>query len=449
MKITFIKPNIGRKNGKRYIDTARMEPLPLARLAAMTPADVEVELCDDRAETVPFDAPTDLVAVTVDTYAARRTYEICNEYRARGVPVVLGGYHVTLAPEEAIDYADAVCVGEAEGIWPEIVDDARHGRLKGMYRAGERASLAGLTYRRDLFRGKGYLRLALVEFGRGCTNECSFCATGVFYQRMHTHRPVDEVVAEVKTLRHRLIFFVDDNIVSDVAAAKELFRQLISLRIAWVGQASMNFTQDEELADLLVRSGCVGLVIGFESIVPENLAQMSMNSNMWQDSWARTTEVVREKGLMIWGAFLLGCDHDDPATIDRTWRQAVKQRFGFAAFNTLTPYPGTAIDREFRAEGRLLYDKWWLDPRYRFGHATVTHPRMTPDELTAAAKNARRRFTSSDSILRRWFDRKTNFRTVFNALGYIWYNHVFRREILKKQDMLFGYNEDPPVPRAR
>jgi radical SAM superfamily enzyme YgiQ (UPF0313 family) len=439
MKVTFIKPNIGRKKGKVYVDGGRMEPLPFARLAAMTPPDVELALFDDRMEPIPYDAPTDLAAVNVDAFTARRAYEISASFRRRGVPVVLGGFHPSLIPEESLEHADAVCVGEAEGIWPQIVEDARRGRLGGLYRAGGRASLSGLTYRREIFRGKGYLRLALVEFGRGCVNRCNFCAVGSFFDRTYTHRPVDEVVEEVRTLRSRPVFFVDDNIVANREAAKALLEKLVPLGIRWVGQASVDFLEDPELARLMVQSGCAGLVVGFESIVRENLSQMDKNPNLAHADWRAAIRTLRTWGLQVWAAFLLGYDHDDAESIEATWRFARKNRFTFAAFNNLMPYPGTPVYEELRAQGRLLYDKWWLDPDYRFGHASLRHPRMSPEEFTEAVRGARYRFNSPGSILYRMFDPKTGMRNPLRAAIHLWYNLIFRREMLKKQDMKFGY----------
>ena len=174
MKVTLIKPNIGRLEHSLYVDSGRMEPLPLGVLAALTPPDVEVVLYDDRMEQIPYDEPTDLAAITVETFTARRAYEIADEFRRRGVRVILGGMHPTLLPEEAAEHADALYLGDAETLWHQAIDDCRHGRLQSIYRAPAGPPQPGTRTRRDIFRGKGYLPLALLQFSRGCRFECTF-----------------------------------------------------------------------------------------------------------------------------------------------------------------------------------------------------------------------------------------------------------------------------------
>src|SRR5260221_10147048 len=176
MRLTIVHPCIGRKPGQKYIRTWQMEALPAATLAGLTPHDVAVRFYDDRMEQIPFDEPTDLVAMSVETYTAKRAYQIATEFRKRRVPVVMGGFHATLCPEEAARHAEAVVCGEAEQLWPRVIDDARHGRLEKFYRQAGRPSLANLKPDRSVFRGKRYLPIGLVEAGRGGQFESAFCA---------------------------------------------------------------------------------------------------------------------------------------------------------------------------------------------------------------------------------------------------------------------------------
>ena len=238
---------------------------------------------DDRMEAIPFDEPTDLVAISVETYTAKRAYQIASEYRRRGVPVVMGGFHATLCPEEVARYAEAVVIGEAEALWPrgDRRRPARHACEK-LYRAARAARRSpALRPDRSIFRGKRYLPIGLVEAGRGCHFKCDFCAVQTVFDAT-PDAPAGRTTSSPRSrrsgARSKLIFFVDDNITSNLAQAKEFFRALIPLKVRWVSQASINAAHDEEFLDLLARSGCQGVLIGFESLNPANLKAMNKAS---------------------------------------------------------------------------------------------------------------------------------------------------------------------------
>ncbi|MDO5692827.1 MAG: radical SAM protein [Pseudomonadota bacterium] len=441
MKLTLIKPNIGRREHSLYIDHGRMEPLMLAVIAALTPPDVEVVLYDDRMETVPVDEPTDLVAITVETYTARRAYEIAADYRARGVPVILGGMHVVLAPDEAARHADSIFLGDAEIGWAEVIADARRGRLKARYQAPPGAAqIGGVLPRRDLYRGKGYLPVSLMQFSRGCKFACRFCAVSQYFDKKHYLRRIDEVVREIAAQERRFVFFIDDNIASDRAALKELCHALIPLKVHWISQASLDITQDAELMRLLQKSGNWGNVVGFESINLASLRETKKSPNIpgFAD-YEREVRILREHGMQTWAAFALGFDHDTQESIAATVDFCLKSKFTFAAYNILMPYPGTPLYARLRDEGRLLYDgRWWLHPEYRFNSAAFVPARMTPDELTDACHAARARFNSLGSLVHRFSDLQTNLRTLSRAVSFWRYTLLFRREVYRKHGMRFG-----------
>src|SRR5947209_358816 len=239
MRLTLIYPAVGRKEGRPYVRAWQMQPLSMALLASITPPDVEVRFHDDRVEDIPFDEPTDLVAISVETFTALRAYKIARAFRARGVPVVLGGYHVTLLPEEARREADAIVVGDAEPVWPQLLDDVRRRCLQPVYQGLARRTLSGLRPRREIFQGKRYQNITLVEFARGCHFQCDFCSITAFHHASQNHRPAAEVAAEMAATGSRRFFIVDDNIVSQPGMVRALCRELIPLKVGWVGQASI------------------------------------------------------------------------------------------------------------------------------------------------------------------------------------------------------------------
>ena len=446
MKLTLIKPNIGRREHSLYVDEGRMEPLQLGILAALTPPDFEVVMYDDRMEQIPYDEPTDLVAITVETFTARRAYEISAEFRRRGVKTVMGGMHAMLIPEEVAEHCDCVIVGDAEPVWETMLNDLKNGELKPRYDVIQPACpQTNVITRRDIFEGKGYLPITLLQFSRGCSHKCSFCASSVYFKARHYCRPVEDVVKEIKSQKRKLLFFVDDNIVCDHAKAKELFRALIPLKIRWVSQGSMDMLHDEELMRLMVKSGCLGLVIGFESISPESVSEMNKGTNRKGSSEMYKWEIeqLRKWGLQTWAAFTVGHDSDTLESIRATCDFAIKNKFTFAAYNILMPYPNTPLYEKLEREGRLLYDgKWWLHEEYRFNYSSIVPKNMTADELTKISFDCRRRFNSAASIFTRALEPRTNMRTPYRFMTYLVYNPLFRKEVFKKQGMRFGLKDN-------
>jgi radical SAM superfamily enzyme YgiQ (UPF0313 family) len=441
MKITLIKPTIGRKAHSLYVDEGRMEPLTLGVLAGLTPPDVEVVLYDDRMETIPFDEATDLVAITVESFTARRAYEIADEYRQRGVPVILGGIHVTLLPEEAQLNADSIFLGDAESLWAHVVADAKKNQLQKVYKAPPGvAQIGGVKPRRALFKGKGYLPVSLMQYSRGCRFACKFCAVSRYFNQKHYIRRIDEVLQEISEQERKFVFFVDDNIASNKKMLKALCRALIPLKINWISQASLDITHDDEMMKLMADSGCVGNVIGFESISQDSLRETKKSPNISGFSdYKREISVLRDYGMQTWAAFTLGYDNDTYDSILATLKFALKNRFTFAAFNILMPYPNTPFYHKLAQENRLLYNgKWWLHPEYRFNHAAFIPQNLTPDELTQVCHTARTKFNSIPSLIYRFSDLKTNLRSLWRATSYWRYTPLFRKEVHKKHGLRFG-----------
>jgi radical SAM superfamily enzyme YgiQ (UPF0313 family) len=429
MKLTLIHPCVGRRTGQKYIKSWQMEPLPAAVIAGLTPPEVETSFYDDRMEPIPFDESTDLVAISVETYTAKRAYQIASEYRRRGVPVVMGGFHPTLCPEEVSQYAEAVVIGEAEDLWEKVLSDAERGTLQPYYKALQRPSLADSRRSRSIYVGKHYLPLALVEAARGCQFRCDFCAIQTVFNATQNWRPLDEIAADLREARDKqLVFFVDDNITSDVKHAKEFLRALVPLRIDWVSQASINAAHDEELLQLLVASGCQGLLIGFESLNPQNLRNMNKEFNMMRGGFEQALANLRRHNIRLYVTFVFGYDEDTEASFAETVLFAKKHNFFVAAFNHLTPFPGTPLYRRLEEEGRLLYEKWWLDDHYGYNEIPFQPMHMTPQRLQEGCIEAKRALYTWRSIWRRGLD-PVNRRRPLMWLAYYWINYLVRQEI--------------------
>ncbi|MDO5692824.1 MAG: radical SAM protein [Pseudomonadota bacterium] len=441
MRITLIQPAIGHRLGRRpggaYIRTWQMEPLPIATLAGLTPSDVELRFHDDRLEPIPYDEPTDAVALPVETYTARRAYQIASEYRRRGVPVILGGFHVTLVPGEAARYAETIVTGEAESAWPAVVDDLRHGTLQARYH-GERQALALVRPDRRILAGKRYLPIGLVETGRGCRFPCEFCAIQTFFGRTHRARPVGAVVDELRGLmpHKKLFFFVDDNFAGDMKAGRELLPALAKLKgLRWITQLSINAAHDEDFVRQLKGGGCQGVLIGFESLDEANLRLMGKRFNTMKSGYAGALANLRRHGIAVYGTFIFGYDHDTVDSFDRAVDFAQAQGMYIAAFNHITPFPGTPLYARLQREDRLRYDAWWLDPRYRYNELPL-HPRgLTASQVTEGCVQARRRFYGWPSILRRQW---RNLGDAVLARNFIPINAMHRGEVSQRNGYPLG-----------
>ena len=436
MRVTFIRPNL-------YDDRSSdaMEPLCFAILKALTPDNVDTTFYDERLEAIPVKEDTDLVAMTVETYTARRAYQIAANYRKRGIPVVIGGYHPTFLPDEGLEHADAVVKGDAEGIWGQILQDAQNGDLQRIYESDSFPDLAGVIPDRSIFDGKRYAPMGLVQYSRGCKFNCSFCSIRAFYGNNLRQRPVADVVEDIRRSGKRHIFIVDDNIFVDVPKARELFEALIPLNIKWSCQVSIDVARDRDLVQLMARSGCISALVGFESLDPESLKEIKKGWNVKWQSYDEAIAVFQSAGIMIYGTFVFGCDHDTVEDFDVAVEFAIRHRFILANFNPLTPTPGAALFDRMRREGRLLHDRWWLDPDFKYGDATMQPRGMTADQLTEGCFDARQKFNTLNSILRRMFDHLTNLRSPFRAGVYLLANMVSRREIYRKQRRELGQSQ--------
>ena len=439
MRLTLVQPAIGRKPGAAYMRSWQMEPLPIAALAGLTPPGVKIAFHDDRMEAIPFDRPTDLVAIPVETYTAKRAYQIASDYRRRGVPVVMGGFHATLAPEEVAQYAESVVVGEAEALWPEVIEDARSGKLRPLYKSDEQPDLASVRYDRSLFRGRSYLPIRLIETGRGCRFPCDFCAVQTFFDRKARHRPIEAIVADLRSLKDgaKLFFFVDDNFASDIGFASNLAEAIAPLGVRWITQLSINAAHDEALLAKLFRAGCRGVLIGFESLDETVLRSMRKTFNTMKGGYAPALANLRRHKIPVYGTFVFGYGPTNPDAFLEAAEFAIDHDFYIAAFNHLTPFPGTPLYRRLELEGRLLYDRWWLDENYSYNGLPFRPEGAEPDDIRRGCLSARGRFYSWRSIFTR-LRGKSNRADSLMARNFLPINALHRAELSARDHFPLG-----------
>ena len=396
MKIELIQPARVRNIGTSK--KALSPPLNLAVIAALTPPDVEVTITDENITTIDIEKKVDLVGITVLTVTAKRAYEIADRYRAQGVKVIMGGIHVSLLPEEAAEHADSLVIGEAEDIWNTVIADFKANTLKNTYKAEKRPNLVNLPIpRRDLFDRSKYLAKNTIFTTRGCPFDCSFCSVTTFFGRSYRCRPVEEIIAELKTLpQNEIIVFMDDNIAGNVKFAKELFRALIPHKIRWISQCSITIAKDDELLKLAAESGCIDLFLGIESISPESLNAVGKKINKVEE-YEESFRKIHSHGIAIHGFFIFGFDTDDEDIFKRTVDFARKNRLESAQFDILTPYPGTRFYDDIEEAGRLRHKEW-----DKYGYELVFEPREMPEETLKKWHTwSWRKFYSLPSIFQR------------------------------------------------
>jgi radical SAM superfamily enzyme YgiQ (UPF0313 family) len=406
----------------------RMPTLGLLRVAGATPPDWQVTILDEKVEPIDFSRPADLVGITGMTPAIDRAYAIADGFRARGVPVVMGGIHVSMNPEEALRHCDAVVVGEAEGLWPRVLSDVRRGALQRRYRHETFPALSGLgSPDWSLYDGKGYLPFHCVETSRGCPHGCDFCSVTDYFGGCYRTRPPVEVEAEVRGLRpfegrfvlKNVVFFVDDNIAGRRPHARELLARMVPYRLKWLGQASTTVAADDELLTLCRKSGCMGLLIGFETLSAEKLQAMRKGFNS-PDRYLDAIRKIHDHGIGVSGAFVFGLDGDDEGVFDRTYEFVQKAKLESPYFSILTPYPGTRLYRRLEAEGRIV-DRDWSN--YNTNNVVYEPRGMSAQQLFDGYYRLQNAVHTIPAIARRFW------RTTSKANFWLPMNYGFRRSI--------------------
>jgi radical SAM superfamily enzyme YgiQ (UPF0313 family) len=378
MKVVIIAPA-----GSSYIWRKRraaftMPPMALPLLAAVTPPEFQVHLIDEAVEDVDLNLKADLVGLSAITATASRAYVLADHFRSRGIKVVMGGVHPSTLPEEALQHCDSVAIGEGERLWPQILADAARGHIERTYQGSPSFPLDNLPAPRwDLLPAKRYFIPQTVQVSRGCPMACSFCSVSSFFGRPYRLRPIPQALEEIKALKRKLFIFVDDDITGVPDFAKELFASMIPLKKKWVGQCSLSIADDTELLRLAARSGCIGLLIGFESISPEVLRSIGKQVNL-RRKYEEAIHNIHKRGIHIQGSFIFGFDGDTPEGIRATVDFVKQNRITGVNYCHLTPFPGTRLFSQLEQEGRILHRDWSKYDRQNI----VFQPRhFTPESL--------------------------------------------------------------------
>ena len=404
MRLLLVQPTTYYPDGRPLRSKTRwLLGITLPYLAGLTPKGIQVDIVDDRLSPIPYDKPYDLVGITATCATARRGYEIAGEFRARGVQVVMGGFHVTLHPEEALGHSDAVVVGEAESVWEEVLENARRRRLKGRYQASQFHDLAGLPRPRlELMDFKRYrVKIAPTQTSRGCPYHCAFCEVPIVYGHTYRRRPLDEVLEEIKASVRvtglKNIYFIDDNLTGHRDYAKELFERLIPLRLRWSCLWTINTSRDLELLDLAKQSGCYHVNIGIENVCPESISSIEKVQNPVQD-YEMLLNRLRERGIFYSLNFMFGLDGDLPGLFEETLAFLERVKAPMAFFNVATPRRGTPMWDQLNQEGRVHNP----DAEKYLGMVCNFLPRhMTPEECEEGVWRCFQKFYSIGSIFRR------------------------------------------------
>jgi radical SAM superfamily enzyme YgiQ (UPF0313 family) len=414
MRLYLINPSnplvsIVRVNESRWNRYRVWKPLSLMVIAGLTPPEWEISIVDENLGLPDYAAMPrpDLVGITAFTSQANRAYEVAAHFRRQGVPVVMGGIHATMCLDEVMGRVDAVVTGEAEGIWPQVLADARQGRLQPRYDGGF-AEMDNVPFPRHDLTATGYV-FGAIQTTRGCPLNCNFCSVTAFNGARYRQRPIADVVREFQLVPEKYVLVVDDNLIgthpNHIARAKDLFRAMAraNLRKQWIAQTTINIADDDELLTLAAKAGCRGLYIGFETPSPEGLRELGKKFNLVKGrDFRASVQRIRRHNILVVGSFIIGLNIDEPGIGKRIADVASSYGVDNLTVMFLTPLPGTRLREDMAAEGRIALDTFPEDWRYY----TLTFPvarykHLSLNQIIEEMVSCDRRFYSLSRILRR------------------------------------------------
>lgn len=384
-----------------YLNRALYSPLAgLLAVAASIPEDqYKVVLTDENIEAIDFDLKADLVGISAMTSYVNRGYEIADRFRAKNVPVVMGGVHPSFMPQEALQHCDAVVIGEVELVIDKLLDDLKHGNMRGTYKSDKLHPMVGMPMPRyDLLKKHRYINKTFVQTSRGCHQGCTFCAEPLMNGLKFRYRPVDEVIREVENCGARTISINDADFFGTPERPKEVMRALKGRGLRWQAGVTSKLAQDDRMLELAAESGCTMLSIGFESISRETLKSVHKHVNR-PENFMALVEKVHSYGIMVFGLFMFGFDGDNTSVFDETVKFNIAANYDACAYSVLTPYPGTLTWYEMKKANRIVSFDWTM---YDQGHVVYRPAGMSADELRIGQASAYEGFYSKSSIGRRF-----------------------------------------------
>lgn len=422
MKILLISPERERKKEEAFL--FRLSFLNLPYIAALSPSGAEVKIVDEAFEKINFGEKVDLVGITAQTPVALRAYQIADEFRKNGIPVVMGGVHASMLPQEALQHVDAVVVGEAEEVWPDLIEDLKRGQMRQIYVGSEFINPSNLPLpRRDLLNEKFYFPLKLLETTRGCPHRCDFCGVSKFFGFRYRNRPICEIERELSTLfqkgpvmnpmlkkilsllskdlpyflKRRLLYIIDSNIAGDKRFCLELLSLLKGFDLLWYGHAPVSIAFDQTLLEGFAQSGCIALNIGFESFSTQNLNAMGKGFNQ-PSRYTDAVQRIHDQGIGIMGTFIVGLDDDDPGVFQRISDFCMDSKLDWALTFIMAPYPGTDSFFRLEREGRIFCRDW---EKYDSLNVVYQPLRMSVEELEKGMRRIWKEVFSTSSIYKR------------------------------------------------
>jgi len=410
MKILFIQPSSSTSTDKnshrsfldKFVSHINIHTPPLAFpiLAAFTPGKHSITMIDERTQKIDFSEIYDLVGITAMTHQAPHIYEIADEFRDRNIPVVLGGCHPSILPEEAKQHADSVVVGEADEIWPKLLNDLENKDLKPFYYQTRPSDLNKLPLPRKDIVNEFYLAGA-IQSSRGCPHGCKFCfVSNLGYGRTYRKRSINNIIEEIRNTPQKLLLFYDTSLTIDVNHTKALFKAMKGLNKKFDCLGNVNvLCKDDELLRLSKEAGCIQWSIGFESISQRVLDDIGKTTNK-VENYTKVIDKIHEHGMAVHGFFIIGFDSDQKDVFDKTLDFVRTSGLDSADFSILIPFPGTPIFDQYMEEGRILTKDW---SKYQYQENVVYKPKnFTEEELLEGVQHVYEAYYSYSDVFHRF-----------------------------------------------